>query len=538
MYLMFRTKFQSRSNYGHGKAPHGARKYPIGYKQLSDMHKEEATTILHKLLCDRSGFPLLLNAVDIRPDMVELAIAVIAKACTSKTSPANVLQLLNILRTSNFLSHHVTACVTRMLTSDSSSHVTCLRDLLTLFWQLILRMPRGSHMTLRPSFAAVECVLVSFRERSRASPTCQSTEENERTETLWTEMNRIKTEISNLEVAMTLQMKETPADYVMPPESFRTLSVCPTLADIHFRGEVFLRENKVCGAYQDLDHYLDVQFRLLREDFMSPLRDGIREYTDARGAIKRYNDILVYANVHVIEPVCSNNVVALRVQFDVSRLSRVNWATSKRLIYGSMVCLSKDDFQTAFFATVHERDDQKLAKGEVSLRFENVDGLPDATPEETYVMVQTTAFFEAYRHVLQALQTIQEQDTGEPDLPFQKYIVYGEMDMQPPTYLVGKEGVTYDMSCLDPTAVKKENVKHHKFRGDTTEDSHQRQTSEESDSSAIQNLRSIPVFSYSSSRRRRRWAWTRVSCGRCRPLSLGSSPSSKGRQAPARRSSA
>ena len=491
---MFRTKYQLRSNYGHGKAPQGARKYPIGYKQLSDMHKEDATTILHKLLCDRSGFPLLLNAVDIRPDMVELAIAVMAKACTSKTSPANLLQLLNILRTSNFLSHHVTACVTQMLTSVSPSHVTCLRDLLTLFWQLILRMPRGSHVTLRPSFAAVECVLMSLRERSGASPTSQSIEENETTETLWTEMNRIKTEISNLEVAMTLQIKETPGDYVDPPESFRTLSVCPTLADIHFRGEVFLRENKECGAYQNLDHYLDVQFRLLREDFMSPLRDGIRQYTDAGGAIKSYNDILVYAKVHVMEPVCSNNVVALRVQFDVSRLSRVNWATSKRLIYGSMVCLSNDDFQTAFFATVHERDDQKLAKGEVLLRFENVDGLPDATPEETYAMVQTTAYFEAYRHVLRGLQTIQEQDTGEPDLPFQKYIVYGEVDMQPPTYLVGTEEVTYDLSYLDTTAVMKEDVTHHKLKGEIAEDTHQSQTSEESDSSAFQNLKSIPVL--------------------------------------------
>lgn len=29
------------------------------------------------------------------------------------------------------------------------------------------------------------------------------------------------------------------------------------------------------GAYQSVEHYLDVQFRLLREDYFGPLREGI-----------------------------------------------------------------------------------------------------------------------------------------------------------------------------------------------------------------------------------------------------------------------
>ena len=322
------------SNCRYGKAPHAARTYPIGYRKLSDLSNGNAQTIIYELVCESSGFPVLLNAVDVRPDMVELAIAVMAKASTCKTSPANVLQLLNMLRTSNFLSHHVTSCVTRMLSSPSSSNVSCIRDLLRLFWQLVVRMPSGSHMMLRPSFAAVECVVASLCERSLASPARQPKEENKNIEAIRTEMIRIKTEMSNRDVAVRLSVDEMPADYVNPPESFRALSICPTLADLHFRGEVFLRVNKVRGAYQDLDHYLDVQFRLLREDFMSPLRDGIREYTEAEDAVTRYNDILVYRNVHVVEPVCSNGFVALRVQFDVSRLKRVNWAHSKRLIYG------------------------------------------------------------------------------------------------------------------------------------------------------------------------------------------------------------
>jgi len=277
---------------GHGKAPRGARAYPIGFQELSSLRSEAEKAILYKIVCDRSGFPLLLNTGDVTPDMVKLAIAVMAKACTCTTSPAIVRQLLNMLRTSNFLSHHVTACVTRMLTCAAPSNASCIRDLLTLFRELIVRMPSGSHVTLRPSFAAVECVVASLRERSLLSSARQRDDETKDIEAVWTAMNQIKAEMSNRDDAMTAFVHETRNDYVNPAEGFRTLSVCPTLADIQFRGEVFLRANKVRGAYQDLDHYLDVQFRLLREDFLSPVRDGIREFTEAGGEIQRHRRLL------------------------------------------------------------------------------------------------------------------------------------------------------------------------------------------------------------------------------------------------------
>lgn len=37
----------------------------------------------------------------------------------------------------------------------------------------------------------------------------------------------------------------------------------------------YLRRNKEKGSFSDIEQYLDVQFRLLREDFVSPMRDGI-----------------------------------------------------------------------------------------------------------------------------------------------------------------------------------------------------------------------------------------------------------------------
>jgi hypothetical protein len=40
----------------------------------------------------------------------------------------------------------------------------------------------------------------------------------------------------------------------------------------------FLREIRKDRAFDDLNHYLDVNFRLLKEDFTSELREGLHQY--------------------------------------------------------------------------------------------------------------------------------------------------------------------------------------------------------------------------------------------------------------------
>ena len=62
---------------------------------------------------------------------------------------------------------------------------------------------------------------------------------------------------------------------VEPPQSFKEVSVIPEAADL-LCSRPFVRENITDRKFKDLDHYLDVQFRLLREDFVMPLRDGIK----------------------------------------------------------------------------------------------------------------------------------------------------------------------------------------------------------------------------------------------------------------------
>lgn len=47
----------------------------------------------------------------------------------------------------------------------------------------------------------------------------------------------------------------------------------------------------------------------------------------------------------------------------------MRWQNSKRLIYGSLVCLSCDLFESFLFATVSNREPKELEKGRVEVIF-------------------------------------------------------------------------------------------------------------------------------------------------------------------------
>lgn len=63
-----------------------------------------------------------------------------------------------------------------------------------------------------------------------------------------------------------------------PPNNFREISICPGASELLHNRKSFLRENIVLGRYDGVEQYLDIQFRLLRENFVLPLRQRISTY--------------------------------------------------------------------------------------------------------------------------------------------------------------------------------------------------------------------------------------------------------------------
>lgn len=77
-----------------------------------------------------------------------------------------------------------------------------------------------------------------------------------------------------------------------------------------------------------------------------------------------------------------------------------------------------DNFETFLFAVVNNRDPKLLKEGRVDICFtsDSRPSLARVEPSHSFLMVETTAYFEAYRYVLEGLQ-----EQNENELPFQRY---------------------------------------------------------------------------------------------------------------------
>ncbi|XP_078484289.1 NFX1-type zinc finger-containing protein 1-like [Ciona intestinalis] len=245
----------------------------------------------------------------------------------------------------------------------------------------------------------------------------------------------------------------SPNDDKQPPDNFRSISVFPTPEDIRMWSRPFLRKNRIGTPYDSVDDYLDVQFRLLREDFVRPLREGIQNYhklgKDATSyQISNLDDIKVYQNVRVeFQEPCDTGMQYL-VRFDTEMLHRVDWKNSSRFMFGNLLCFSSDNFKEHFlFGLVAERDPEKLSNGYLMVESvkpdqpdeeEELDWNDNNTTENKdiqlvdmsleYTLIEPDAFFEAYCHVLAGLKETYH-------LPLNQYIVNCSKEIQSPLYL-------------------------------------------------------------------------------------------------------
>ena len=178
---------------------------------------------------------------------------------------------------------------------------------------------------------------------------------------------------------------------------------------------------------------------------MGTLRDGIHSYLQG---LDHKHDIHPYSGVQALSPIFLYSGIGFLIQFDMvkSRLTKVRWEHSRRLIFGSLLCLSCDDFLTVYFASVVNRDTESLKNGQLVVKFEGEFAAFEIDPAMEFMTVESTAYFEAYRHVLHGLQEIPVEQ-----MPFHPYIVngcQGVMDIPLPLYLCSN-------SCLDLNSILK-----------------------------------------------------------------------------------
>lgn len=418
----------------------------LGFRRLQELKEKEPNEIALTLSQRKTAFKEALNENQHDQTMVGLFLRCLAKVCQCQSLRESIIELFVILEDSNFFKCSLPAYLFSVSESVlESSHDRQLtfqqpfRDVIVIVKEFRLRMPQ-SILSIIGLNSILDTTFKSLREKSSIIIDDE----------MWDDYVEYKESQESALKRMSKQKTEKHRELYNeedPPDDFRNMTVFPENVDVQINAVSFVRRNKKMGGYENLDHYLDVQFRLLREDFIGPLREGIKEYIEtihATGKAKRLQDLRIYRDVQIISPICNSNGLCRRISFYCKGMDRIRWESSKRLIYGSLVCLSSDNFQTLLFATVADRDLKNIRKGLVDVKFETDNNIIANLPEDTiFVMAETTAYFEAYRHVLLGLQNVHDGD-----LPFEKYIVRCFPDMEMPAYLRRNVDAVFDLRPL------------------------------------------------------------------------------------------
>ncbi|XP_078098554.1 NFX1-type zinc finger-containing protein 1-like [Mustelus asterias] len=421
----------ARTSAATSSKPYQHKQWKIDSRELERLSVMEPADIIMRLVSPRSGLKDFLNQANPDKHLIVSFLKVLCLASKCQSSRQNLHYLLELIKDSMFLKsilpEFVVSAQTEVLPEAHLENSAHLASTVKLLCQMI---------TVYPASAFLEVSLLAALVQS-TSTYLQSIGIPASAEA--------KTDLRNLQqMIATLQdkkrdgsLKSDVYNYFTRPEveDFRSISIYPTYDDIHLINKPYVRPNIVTGKYPDTATYLDIHFRLLREDFVRPLRDGISKLlTCDQKELKKnkIDDIRIYFDARILGTLCTRSGVFFQVQFDIKLLEFVRWESSKRLLFGSFLCLSKDKFETMLFATVANRGLDELKKGIITLSFteESKHQLVDIKSTDSFLMVETTAYFEAYRHILEGLKEIKNDE-----LPFQKYIIECQAHVAEPKYL-------------------------------------------------------------------------------------------------------
>nr|XP_014346107.1 PREDICTED: NFX1-type zinc finger-containing protein 1-like isoform X2 [Latimeria chalumnae] len=445
------SKFGKQSQYNPGdprgrdriRRPMSERR--LDHKALNEILLMESSMVVMKLASPGSGLKTLLNESELESSLIPLILEVLYKACSCKINRENLQHMLGEVKDARFLK--ITLPVYAMNLSQDVTEEMSMQKILDSIKHIVALLLQL--ISVFPSSCVVEVSLVVTLMQSAINFLLSTgVTVPEEAENSLKNLHSIIQHLQEKKREGTLRSDNytyiTGTQEELNIENFRMMPIFPTYEDIHSTQKPFMRPNIINTKYADTDTYLDTHFRLLREDFIRPLRDGISQlkFEEKRDIRKRkFDDIRIYFNTHIIAPLCTRDGILYRVTFEVKMLKSVQWESSKRLLYGALVCLSKDNFETMLFATVANRNVKELQVGIVTLNFteESRLMLADVKAIDSFLMIETSAYFEAYRHVLEGLKEI-----ANNELPLQRYIVHCETDVSTPQYMMGGQGYSLE----------------------------------------------------------------------------------------------
>lgn len=309
-----------------------------------------------------------------------LILSVLAKASDSSTEPDTIYllrlfykKIISKLNISENFSRELKLYIgdlNKHLAEESpyrQKHMDAISNLLTFLRRIQLTMYTESFAAVRDLVQLIT-VQIEFMNRK----------ENSLNECIVEKLAQL-----NESIAYFAKMKdETERTEAMmePPDDFRKISIYPVAFDILSNHVPFVRENVIAGKYvAGVNHYLDVQFRLLREDFIRPLREGITEYRNIKNKQKtlknakfRLKDLNVYENVKIGPSNTVHNEQIHLCLFDSRPFKNVPWKVSPAQAFVSASLTFFTGNFSCFGIIVQQKIDKWVAGVFVTVRFQQI----------------------------------------------------------------------------------------------------------------------------------------------------------------------
>lgn len=425
---------------------------PMSFKKLSYLLDQTPLNIFLDIIQTDSGFFETLNRSSNSTEMILLTIKVILKFIETPFIEHNQVFLNELRKKSSYWKQIETilkeTTVKQQPTTSSkqkkkNNKVVLHRNDLEL-WQQIYALASAisKHVQLPNGF--VKNILGMIDENKNES----------------LNLNQLKVDFE--------QLRSDPVSAENDTEDFliyRQMDIYPSLDELKEKQKLpdYVKPNVVKGKFNSVAHYLDVHLALLREDFISPLRDGITNIieqvnADPDAILKSNFNVRLYQNVRILiksrDTFSKSNFKNEYLMVDLEAKTRDsqpldsinNNKYSKKLMYGSLLCFSTSaKFEDLIIAVVSNRDVDLLNQGFIQIeiiRTYNIVSVFDCD----FIMCESDVYFETYRHVYSVLK----QFTDET-FPLKNYIIDVDPTPHYPNYIPSKGKVvfTYKQHALD-----------------------------------------------------------------------------------------
>ncbi|XP_053682990.1 NFX1-type zinc finger-containing protein 1 [Sabethes cyaneus] len=229
---------------------------------------------------------------------------------------------------------------------------------------------------------------------------------------------------------------------------WKNLNIYPNLKELKGPGSD-PKPNITSGKFPSVEHYLEVHLSLLKEDFMIPLREGIKEFivhSERTPSLEEPycgDSIRVHYCVKLLLPSSVNRRSGKEelviVDLDPNerlpggkslRYQKQSFQNSKRLMHGSMVCFtSSHRFEDLIVAIISHRDSEQLANGFICIEIIKAENMSNIFNRDL-LMVESEIFFEPYHHVFNVMKNLRVEN-----FPLKSYIVDSQPQQQYPDYI-------------------------------------------------------------------------------------------------------